>query len=168
VKEEKNEIELRKLVLVEISIPFGRKGKSEDYDTLEEVRIMKQRKYSGLVNFLKAKLREREERGFKYEVVSKLIIISSLGAVPRRTLSDLKDVLGRGVAMSKIELWEKRLCITAIRGSYSVWMKAKDAVYNLMKEKRDRLHDSSEDGLKENVESILFDLGNRREEVDVK
>jgi hypothetical protein len=31
-------------------------------------------------------------------------------------------------------------------------MNAKDGVYDLMKEKRDRLHDSSEDGLKDYVE----------------
>jgi hypothetical protein len=56
VKEEKDGIEMRKLMLIEISIPFGRKGKAEDYDTLEEVRMMKQRKYSSMVNFLKGKL----------------------------------------------------------------------------------------------------------------
>jgi hypothetical protein len=161
VKEEKDGIELRKLILVEISVPFGRRGKSDDYDTLEEVRIMKQRKYNGFVNFLKDKLKVQEERGFKNEEVLKLIIISSLGAVPKRTLSDLKDVLGRGVSKSKIELWGKRLCIAAIRGSFCVRMKATDAVYNLMKENRDRLHDSSQDNLKEKVEDILFDLGNR-------
>jgi hypothetical protein len=109
-KEEKDGIELRKLMLVEISVPFGRKGKIEDYDTLEEVRIMKQRKYSGLVNFLKDKLKDQEERRFKYDVLLKLIIISSLGAVPKRTLWDLREVLGRSVPKSKIELW-KRGCV---------------------------------------------------------
>jgi hypothetical protein len=79
VKEERDGTEVRKLMLVEISVPFGRKGKAEEYDTLEKVRMMKQRKYTSLVNFLKDKLRERDGRGYKYEVVLKLIIVSSLG-----------------------------------------------------------------------------------------
>jgi hypothetical protein len=39
-------MEVRKLMIVEISVPYGRKGKKEDYDTLGEVRIRKQKKYS--------------------------------------------------------------------------------------------------------------------------
>jgi hypothetical protein len=100
----------------------------------------------------------------------KLLIVSSLGAIPKRILEDLKDILGRSTAKSTIELWGKRLCITAIRDSFCVWMKTKEGVYNLMKEKRERLHDVSDvsDGeLKDRIEEILFDYGSQNQEVDV-
>jgi hypothetical protein len=46
-------------------------------------------------------------------------------------------------------------------------MKAKDGVYNLMKEKREQLHDGGDGDLKDSIEYVLFDLGNRSQEVDV-
>jgi hypothetical protein len=168
VKEERDGTEVRKLMLVEISIPFGRKGKAEEYDMLEEVRMMKQRKDTGLVNFLKDKLREKDGRGYKYEVVLKLIIVSSLGAVPKRTLQDFRDILGKGVQKAKIEIWGKRLCVTAIRGSYCVWMKAKDGVYNLMKEKREVLNGVGDDVLEEMVDVELCDVEDRDHVIDVQ
>jgi hypothetical protein len=168
VKEEKDGIVVKKLMIVEISIPIGRKGKTEDYNTLEEVRMRKQRKYSHLVNFLRGKLKEQEGKGFKYEVSLKLIIVSSLGAVSKRTLEDLKDILGRNTAKSTIELWAQRLCITAIRGSFCVEMKAKDGVDNLMKEKRNMLHDINNCELKNRIEKILFDHESQDQEVDIR
>jgi hypothetical protein len=46
-------------------------------------------------------------------------------------------------------------------------MKAKEGVYNLMKEKRDRLHDADDGDLKDRIEEILFDLGIQSQEIDV-
>jgi hypothetical protein len=64
----------------------------------------------------------------KYEVHFKTIIISSIGAIPGFTLHNFADIIGNE-KVSETTIWGKRIVITALRGSFELWMRASPGIY---------------------------------------
>jgi hypothetical protein len=143
----------KKLTLVEVTVPYGSRtkerssrdddeeededgpilisttrrevlrGQEEDSEketaTLEIRRRDKVEKYQKLI--------EECERKLDYEVELLVVVISSLGAIPKETMNDLRKLAGfKGSQTSKTErqklnLWAKRMVIASLKGSLAVW-----------------------------------------------
>ncbi|GMO18758.1 MAG: hypothetical protein Ta2E_09580 [Mycoplasmoidaceae bacterium] len=100
----KSGIEVRKLNLIEISVPFGKSVDETNEITLQRIRRGKRTKYQGLVVQITEELKKQERLGVRYEVEFHTVIVSSLGAVPNFTVTDLRGILGVNISKSTINL----------------------------------------------------------------
>jgi hypothetical protein len=120
VETEEKGIEIHKMFVIEINVPFGRDN--GDSDTLKEAHFKKTGKYMGLINKLRHEFNARNTKKKRFEVEFFTVIVSSLGAIPNRTILNLERILGNK-CRSVVGLWAKRLVIAAIKGSLKIWLK---------------------------------------------
>ncbi|GMO18297.1 MAG: hypothetical protein Ta2E_09330 [Mycoplasmoidaceae bacterium] len=171
-KELENGIEVNTLNMIEVAIPFGR-TLEEKGNTLEVKRKEKTDKYSPMVKKINMELENKSERGKKFQVVFEPIIVSSFGAVPNTTVKALERLLK--CSKYTVHLWAKRMCVDALIGSFGIWIKAKDGIYELMKSRKslrdiedDKLAQEGEEG---NTNDNLRELVNEStsgDEIDEK
>jgi hypothetical protein len=128
--EEDNE---RSLIIIEISIPFGRSNNEIDEDTLKTSDRKKRSKYAKMIRHIQGWLTGIRHRKIKYRLHFQTIIVSSIGAIPNFTLRNLSNIIGIK-RIKEVSLWGKRLVVSALRGSFELWMKASPAVYMMMQE----------------------------------
>ena len=102
------------LHVAEITVPYANltiQGRAEPISTLELRRVEKEEKYRELI--------EESQRQFNCEARLHVIVVSSLGAVPKKTLDSLK-------ALAHTErsamLTAKRMAIAAIRESMKIYL----------------------------------------------
>jgi hypothetical protein len=101
----KNKQKIRTLTRVEISISFGKMDKDQKMDTLNIRKRQKEMKYTKYVKAIERELENRSGKDIEYEVIYKVIIISSLDPVPDFTMNNLKVILGNKAGKQLLELW---------------------------------------------------------------
>lgn len=99
---------------VEFTIPYGMKTESDDATstTLDARRLQKINKYKSLVEDCKQQ--------FKCEVELLVIIVSSLGAVPKETIDDIKKIIPSDRAWKKVVM---KMIMASIRESIFIYLK---------------------------------------------
>ena len=137
------------LYIVEFTIPYGTLSdhdSDERRSTLETRRKQKENKYKELV--------ESCERQFNCSVTFLVIIVSSLGAIPKDTMKDLKKLVKN---KRKLDILCRRMVATTLRESMFIF-------YNwnykdMRKERNNAIYStsSSEDNTNENNYSDILD-----------
>jgi hypothetical protein len=125
------EEEKRKLIIIEISVPFGKTNNEIDEDSLKVSDRKKRSKYAKMIRHIQGWLNGITSRKFKYSVHFQTIIVSSIGAIPNFTLRNLSNIIG-SKKVKEVSLWGKRLVVAALRGSFEIWMNASPMVFEMM------------------------------------
>jgi hypothetical protein len=122
------------LIIIEISVPFGRSTDEIDENTLKISDRRKRSKYAKMIRHIQGWLAGISHRKYVYKLHFQTIIVSSIGAIPSFTLRNLSNIIG-SKRIKEVSLWGKRLVVAALRGSFAIWMKASPAVYLMMQDK---------------------------------
>lgn len=147
------EPELNKLTVVEVTIPYG-SFNEDGVSTLATRRSQKLEKYQELISFIRDSLRIKVE----YYV----IIVSSLGAVPKDTIRDLKKLARSQKRTSRYA----RLCSeAALAYSCTLFWRSLDAQNHHRTpdddpDSHDSAHSSSDDE-EDSIINELFDVGSQ-------
>jgi hypothetical protein len=94
----------------------------------------KTNKYAPLVMILKREFETRRNAAAEFKVKIRIFIISSLGAVPGDSVSTFKSLVEK-CPMSNVNLWLKRIVCEVLKGSWMIWTRVREDVYNTMRPK---------------------------------
>jgi hypothetical protein len=125
ISSDEDKFETWKLYIIEISVPFG-KGDQEDEhnNTLKKVIEFKTNKYAPLIKSINTQLRNRKLGKRKFMVEFIPFVISSLGALPNKSINSVTRIIGTA-AKNTVGLWCKQLVVRALKGSFMIWVKGK-------------------------------------------
>jgi hypothetical protein len=125
ISKEDDIIETWKLFIIEVAVPFGRGGKEDIHsNTLKNITEFKTNKYAPLVRSINKQLKDKNFRKKKFAVEFLPFIISSLGALPNKSIKNFTRMIGTATK-NTVGLWCKKLVIKALKGSFMIWVKAK-------------------------------------------
>jgi hypothetical protein len=118
-------IETWKLFIIEISVPFGRGDKEDVHSNkLKNITEFKTNKYAPLIRSINKQLKDKNFRRRKFVVKFLPFIISSLGALPNKSINSFTRMIGTA-AKNTVGLWCKKLVVKTLKGSFMIWVKAK-------------------------------------------
>jgi hypothetical protein len=148
-----NDEERRRILwIVECSIPYGKGVADVDGNmikkTLKLSREKKIVKYKRYLDSISKFLKDRDDEGYKREIRTVFLIVSSLGAIPWSSISDMNSILKCG--RQTLILWSKRLSIEALKGSQLFWIHGSGDLHRLMapeKEVEDVLEEQQKEGI---------------------
>jgi hypothetical protein len=90
---------------------------------LKRIIDFKTNKYARLIRSLKTRFsKKRGKKRFEVEFLS--FVISSLEAMSKKSITSLTK-MRRTAIKNSIGLWGKKLVVTALKGSFMIWVKAK-------------------------------------------
>jgi hypothetical protein len=154
ISQEEEKFETWKLFIIEIAIPFGKKDQEEeDSNSLKKAIEFKTNKYAPLIRNIRAQFDRKRVRNLKFVVEFIPIVISSLGAMPNKTINGITKIIGTATK-NTVGIWCKKLVVKAIKGSFMIWVKAKPetlASNRKVKKEEEEDDDPSEREIREKV-----------------
>jgi hypothetical protein len=109
-----------KLFIIEKSVPFGKGDKEDEHsNTLKKVIEFKTNKYSPLLRRINKQLKEKNIKKRKCEIEFLPFIISSLGALPNKSINNFSRMIG-AATKNKIGLWCKKLVVKVLKRSFTI------------------------------------------------
>jgi hypothetical protein len=91
---------------------------------LKKVIEFKTNKYAPLIKSINKLLKDRKVGRRKYLVEFIPFVISSLGALPNRSIYGITKIIGTATK-NTVGIWCKKLVVRALKGSFMIWVKAK-------------------------------------------
>jgi hypothetical protein len=121
------------LHIIEVTVPYAqqtqrfehREGEEEEVPDAEELSTLEVRRREKVAKY--SKLVQDCKRIFGLECKLHIIVVSSLGAIPKETLTTLQKLLH--CQPRTLSLWLKRLSVAAIRGSMVLFYNLKPRNY---------------------------------------
>jgi hypothetical protein len=161
VSGDEDKFETWKLFIIEISVPFGRGDQEDEHsNTLKKVIEFKTNKYAPLIKSIITQFRSRKLGKRKFVVEFIPFVISSLGALPNKSVNSFSRMLG-STTKNTVGLWCKKLVVKALKGSSMIWVKAnpKTLVSNNRKKEKavsdyEEIIDEERDIAEEVIESV--------------
>jgi hypothetical protein len=125
ISKEDDITETWKLFIIEIAVPFGRRDKEDVHsNTLKNVTEFMTNKYAPLVRSINKQVKDKNFRKENFMVEFLPFIISSLGALPNKSINNFTMIIGTATK-NTVGLWCKKLAVKALKRSFMIWAKAK-------------------------------------------
>jgi dsDNA-specific endonuclease/ATPase MutS2 len=106
-------------------------------NTLKSITELKTNKYAPRIRRLSNQMKDKNLRKKTFEVEFVSFIISSLGALPNKSINSLTKIIGTATK-NAIVLWCKKLVVKALKGSFMICVKAKpDTLANNNKKRQE-------------------------------
>jgi hypothetical protein len=119
-------IKVKTLWLLDITVPFGR-ILEDGSNSLSNKWRLKLLKYNPLQSAVFSFLKDCDNDGYKLDVKTGFIVISSLGAVYGETPKTFKRIIeldGKPLTKSLCNIWMEKFVVEALKGSFNLWIKA--------------------------------------------
>jgi hypothetical protein len=91
---------------------------------LKKVIEFKTNRYAPLIKSINTQLGNRRVGKRKFVVEFVPFVISSLGAIPNKSINSVMRIIGTATK-NTVGIWCKKLVVRAIKGSFMIWVKAK-------------------------------------------
>jgi hypothetical protein len=125
ISSDEDKFETWKLYIIEISVPFGKGDQGDEHsNTLKKVIEFKTSKYAPLIKSINTQLINRKLGKRKFMVRFIPFVISSLGALPNKSINSVTRIIGTATK-NTVGIWCKKLVVRASKGSFMIWVKAK-------------------------------------------
>jgi hypothetical protein len=110
---------------------------------LKRIIDFKTNKYAPLIRSSKTYLsQKRGKKIFEVEFLS--FVISLLGELPNKSIANLTKMIGTATK-NTVGLWTKKLVVTALKGCFMIWIKAKpETLASNKRRKEEKDSDSDE------------------------
>jgi hypothetical protein len=119
ISKEDDIIETWKLIIVEIAVPFGRDKEDVHSNALKNATEPKTNRYAPRVRSINKQLMCKNFTKKKFAVEFLPFIISSLGALPNKSINNLIRMIGTATK-NTVGLWSNILIVKALKGSFMI------------------------------------------------